>query len=146
MIGFGPGFTAGEDVHVAVETQRGHDLGRLIFQGSPTPDTGVPENIAGVGAERVVRAPCSGTFAAKASIADRVTAQEVIGSVGGQEVTAPIAGVVRGLIREDVPVREGMKIGDVDPRSERGYCFTISDKARALGGSALEAILMKFPR
>ncbi len=144
VIGFGPGFTAGQDVDVVVETNRGHDLGRLIFEGSAEPNTGVPGSTLGFTVERVLRAPREGVFRPRVDIGDPVEPGQVVAEVEGEPVRAQIAGVVRGLLRPGLRVWKGIKAGDVDPRGERRYCFTISEKARALGGSALEAILMWF--
>ncbi|MBI5444407.1 MAG: EF2563 family selenium-dependent molybdenum hydroxylase system protein [Deltaproteobacteria bacterium] len=142
VIGFGPGFTAGEDVDVVVETNRGHDLGRLHFQGSAQPNTGRPESTLGYSLERVLRTPRGGVFEALAEIGQPVRAGACVARVEGQAITTQIGGVVRGLLRPGLRVTAGLKAGDVDPRGEPRLCFTISDKARALGGSALEAILL----
>ncbi len=144
VIAFGPGFTAGADVDVVVETNRGHDLGRLLYEGSAEPNTGVPGTTAGYTVERVLRAPAGGVFEAVAEIGDLVEPGQVVARVGANEVIVRIPGVLRGLLRTGVPVQPGLKAGDVDPRGEPRTCFTISEKARALGGSALEAILMRF--
>ena len=145
VIGAGPGFTAGVDVHRVVETMRGHDLGRVILSGSAQPDTGVPGEIGGYGRERLVTAPCDGIFTASADIGDSLSAGEVLGSVDGVPVRAGIGGVLRGMLHSGLPVRKNMKIGDVDPRGVKDYCRTISDKARAVGGGVLEALLMAEP-
>ncbi len=142
VIGLGPGFTAGVDVHAVVETNRGHDLGRVILRGAAEPDTGTPGLIAGYGKERLIKAPADGVFEAVAAIGSLVEADETLGAVGGCPVAAPISGVLRGLIRDGVTVRQGQKIGDVDPRGRVEYCYTISDKARAVAGGVLEAVLM----
>ncbi len=144
VIGFGPGFRAGHDVDVVVETNRGHDLGRLIFEGEAQPNTGVPGATLGYTTERVLRAPCDGVFEPTVDIGDPVEPDQVVARVAGREVRARIGGVVRGLLRPGLRVWKGVKAGDIDPRGDRRYCFTISEKARALGGSALEAILMRF--
>jgi xanthine dehydrogenase accessory factor len=144
VIGFGPGFTAGVDADVVVETNRGHNLGRLYFEGAAEPDTGIPGETAGYTVERVVRAPRSGVFEALRAIGDPVEAGETVARVEGEAIPARIPGVVRGLLRSGVHVWGGIKAGDIDPRGKRESCFTISEKARALGGSALEAILMRF--
>ena len=141
VIALGPGFTAGVDCHAVVETNRGHDLGRVLWEGSAMPDTGVPGEIGGQTARRVLRAPCAGQLRPLHAIGDRVQAGEVIATVNGEEVQAPFAGVLRGLIHESVPLTAGMKIGDVDPRAVREHCFTISDKSLAIAGGVLEAIL-----
>lgn len=146
VVGFGPGFTAGDDVDLVIETNRGHDLGRLIFAGQAEPNTGVPGDTAGYSVERVLRAPADGVFEALAELGDPVTAGQVVARVAGLEVRAQIPGVLRGLLRPGVRVTRGLKAGDVDPRGDRGHCFTISEKARALGGAALEAILSRFNR
>jgi xanthine dehydrogenase accessory factor len=142
VIGLGPGFTAGVDVHAVVETSRGHDLGRVILRGGAEPDTGIPGLIAGYGRERLIRAPADGVFEAAAVIGSLVEAGEILGTVGGCPVTAPIGGALRGLIRDGVTVKRGQKMGDVDPRRRVEYCYTISDKARAIAGGVLEAVLM----
>jgi xanthine dehydrogenase accessory factor len=129
---------------VVVETNRGHDLGRLITEGEAMPNTGVPATTAGYNVERVLRAPSEGVFEARCEIGTLVKASQVVGMVGTNEVRTQIPGVLRGLIRGGVCVRDGLKVGDVDPRSELSYCWTISEKARALGGSALEAVLGRF--
>ncbi|MFQ5761827.1 MAG: selenium-dependent molybdenum cofactor biosynthesis protein YqeB [Candidatus Bathyarchaeia archaeon] len=141
VIALGPGFTAGEDVHAVVETNRGHNLGRVIYRGEAEPNTHTPGPISGYAEERVLRAPQLGIFTASRIIGDLVKAGETVGSVAEASVTARISGVVRGLIHEGVTVRQGQKLGDIDPRSKREYCFTISDKSRCIAGSVLEAIL-----
>jgi xanthine dehydrogenase accessory factor len=146
VIGLGPGFTAGKDVNIVIETNRGHDLGRLIFAGEAEPNTGVPGDIAGYGIERVLRAPADGIFHNVRAIGDRVNVGDIIAEVEGKPIRTVIDGVVRGLLREGIQVTEGLKAGDVDPRAKREACFTISDKARALGGAALEAVLFQLPK
>lgn len=149
-VGLGPGFTAGEDVDAVVETMRGHHLGRVILQGAAIPNTGVPGVIAGYAAERVIHAPASGEMAfvqdengQTADIGALVKKGQVIARVGGTPVLATIDGVLRGLIREGYPVTEGLKIADIDPRPEQtAYCDTVSDKARAIGGGVVEALLL----
>ncbi len=146
VVALGPGFVAGKDCHVVVETNRGHDLGRLITAGAAAPDTGIPGDIGGYTRERVLRAPADGLLHAARRIGDPVRKGEVIGRVGTVEVIAPLDGVLRGLIRPDTAVTAGLKIGDIDPRGEAGCCDTISEKARALGGAVLEAVLAAFNR
>jgi xanthine dehydrogenase accessory factor len=144
VIGLGPGFTAGKDVHYVIETNRGHDLGRIITSGAAEPNTGIPGSIQGHAEQRVLRAPGDGIFEAQRQIGDCVNQDEVMGSVRDLKVKAGIDGVVRGLIRSGHRAKRGLKLGDIDPRGERSYCYTISDKARAIGGSVLEAILRRF--
>ncbi|MDW7710326.1 MAG: selenium-dependent molybdenum cofactor biosynthesis protein YqeB [Deferrisomatales bacterium] len=144
VVGFGPGFTAGVDADVVVETNRGHDLGRLIVDGSAQPNTGVPGSTAGYTVERVLRCPGEGVLEGLAEIGDPVSRGQAVARVGPVELRAQIGGILRGLLRPGVRVHAGLKAGDVDPRGDRGMCFTISDKARALGGSALEALLSRF--
>jgi len=142
VIGLGPGFTAGADCHAVVETHRGHWLGRVYWQGSALPDTGTPGEIGGtVVAGRVLRAPTDGILEAHAVIGDQVTTGQVIATMAGIELRAGCDGVLRGLIRSGTHVTAGVKVGDIDPRAERAYCFTISDKSLAVGGGVLEAIL-----
>lgn len=140
-VGVGPGFYAGRDVHAVVETMRGHDLGRVILDGPALPNTGTPGDIGGYTVERLLRAPCGGSFLAAVRIGDTVSAGDTVAEVAGQPVTAQIDGVVRGLLVDGLKVDKGMKIGDIDPRCRREHCFTISDKARAVGGGVLEALL-----
>jgi xanthine dehydrogenase accessory factor len=141
VIGLGPGFVAGVDVHAVVETNRGHDLGRVLFEGIAEHDTGIPGPVGGFSNERVLRAPCSGTFEAVLEIGANVGPGEVVARVSERPVPAPIQGVLRGVLHSGLCVREGQKVGDIDPRGKAHYCFTISDKARAIGGSVLETIL-----
>lgn len=146
VIGLGPGFYAGKDVDVVIETNRGHNLGRVIHRGEAEANTGVPGVIAGVSAERVFRAPETGRFATKKKIGDHVQAGDVVALVDGTPVKALVGGVIRGLLRDSTEVHQGMKAGDVDPRGTSEHCFTISDKARAIAGGVLEAILCHFNR
>ena len=144
VIGLGPGFVAKQDVHIVIETNRGHNLGRIITSGSAEPDTGIPGSINGYTEERVLRAPCDGEFNARRSIGDSVKPGDAIGTVAQEPVVAKIDGVIRGLIRSSANVNRGLKIGDIDPRGRVDYCATISEKARAIGGSVLEAILRVY--
>jgi xanthine dehydrogenase accessory factor len=146
VIGLGPGFIAGEDVHVVIETQRGHNLGRILMAGAAEPDTGIPGTVGGVGAERVLRAPADGEFLSSCRIGDYVDKGDAVGRVGDAPVISRITGVVRGQIRPGTWVRRGLKIGDIDPRRDVANCFTISDKARAIAGSVLEAVLRTYNR
>jgi xanthine dehydrogenase accessory factor len=136
-IALGPGFCAGEDVDVVIETMRGHDLGRLIFKGSAAPNTGIPGEIGGKSGQRVIHAPVAGAVIHKKQIGDLVQRDEVLLTIEETEVRAPFAGLLRGLIREGFTAPKGMKIADIDPRTDVDW-RTISDKARCLGGAALE--------
>ena len=140
----GPGFYAGGDVHFVVETKRGHNLGRLLIKGSASPDTGIPGSVMGVSEDRVLRAPCDGSWEAQKEIGDYVKAGEFIGLVSGKEVIAKIDGILRGIIRSGIDVKKGLKIGDIDPRGIKEYCYTISDKALSISGGVLEGILRKY--
>ena len=141
VLALGPGFTAGVDCHGVVETKRGHDLGRLILEGSAIPNTGVPGDVGGYTRERIIRAPADGPFEPVAQIGQRVELGDVVARVNGVPVTAQLTGVVRGMLPAGIPVTEGMKAGDIDPRCEVRHCFTVSDKARAIGGGVLEGLL-----
>lgn len=141
VIGLGPGFTAGVDCHAVIETNRGHHLGRVIYRGSAEPDTGVPGDIQNQTHSRVLRAPADGHVQPHhVTIGDTIEAGQLIATVGGQAVIAPFKGVLRGLIHEQVQVFAGMKIGDLDPRTKRENCFSISDKSLSIGGGVLEAV------
>jgi xanthine dehydrogenase accessory factor len=146
VIGLGPGFAAGRDVHAVVETHRGHFLGRVLWSGSAQPDTGRPGSVCGIGQERVIYAPAEGTFVHRQVIGAAVDGGELVGSIEPTPVLAPISGVLRGLIHDGVRVHLGMKIGDVDPRGVPDYCWKISDKALAVAGGVLEAILVHLGR
>ncbi len=146
VIALGPGFCAGTDCHVVIETNRGHDLGRLITHSSAAENTGVPGDIGGYTSERVLRAPADGLFIPVKLIGEMVRQGEVVGRVGELEVVAAVGGILRGLIRPGSVVPCGLKIGDVDPRGEADYCNTVSEKARALGGAVLEAVLAMYNR
>lgn len=141
VVALGPGFTAGVDCHAVVETKRGHDLGRVITQGGAIPDTGVPGNIGGYTTQRIIRASGDGVFTPLVQIGDAVREGDLVARVGDREVRAAVGGVVRGMLPAGTPVCQGMKSGDIDPRGVREHCWTISDKARAVAGGALEAIL-----
>ena len=141
VIGIGPGFTAGRDCHAAVETMRGHTLGRVIYEGSPLENTNVPGLIGGFAGERVLRAPDDGIFHLVADIGTMVKSGQTVGEVNGKPMQCTISGVLRGILPDGTPVHKGMKAGDVDPRGEKAYCLTASDKALAVGGGVLEAIL-----
>ena len=145
-IALGPGFTAGVDVDLVVETKRGHRLGRIIREGAAIPNTGVPGVIGGYGAERVIHAEKAGVFRNVCAIGDIVSAGETIAEIETPDgirtpVTTRIAGILRGLLRDGYPVTPGFKVADVDPRREElENCFLISDKARCIAGSVLELI------
>ena len=144
VIALGPGFTAGVDCHAVIETKRGHWLGRPVWEGGAAPNTGVPGEIGGYTAERIIRAPHAGLWQPLAAIGDSVKAGCRIARVGETPVTAPISGVLRGILPADTPVFAGMKAGDVDPRGQKDYCFTISDKARAVAGSVLAVLVARL--
>ena len=142
VVTLGPGFTAGADCHAVVETNRGHRLGRVIWRGAAEPNTGTPGIVAGKGRERVLRAPVAGIASWRVEIGDRVREGQILGDVAGHEVSAPFDGVVRGLIAPGTAVPPGLKIGDIDPRDDASAAFTISEKALAIGGGVLEAVLI----
>jgi len=144
VVALGPGFRAGHDAHLVVETNRGHNLGRLYTEGEAEANTGIPGNIGGFTGERVLRAPVSGVFRSDRTFGARVEAGESVAEVDGHPVRAQIGGILRGLIRTNTPVTSGLKVGDVDPRGNAAFCSTISEKARAIGGSVLEGILRRY--
>lgn len=136
-IGLGPGFAAGENCHAVVETQRGHTLGRVYWSGSANPDSGQPEGDP----HRVLRAPADGLLIGYAQIGEHCEPGQVIAEVNGEKISAPFPGVLRGLLHPGLEVKKGLKVGDLDPRDRREYCFLVSDKALAIGGGVLEAVL-----
>lgn len=140
-IGIGPGFEAGLDVDFVIESNRGHDLGRVIEKGRAEENTGLPGSIMGYSAERVIRATASGEIRHFVDLGDIIEEGTLISKIGDSEIVAQISGMIRGLIKDGSPVEEGLKIGDIDPRGYNVVANTISDKARAIGGGVLEAIL-----
>ena len=146
VIGLGPGFTAGKDVHAVIETNRGQNLGKVILEGAAEPDTGIPAEVGGYTVERVLRTMKKGVFHPDKSIGDPVSKGTVVAVVDDYPVIAEISGVLRGILQDGTGVTKGMKVGDIDPRGKRELCFTISEKARAIGGGVLEAILNRFNR
>lgn len=143
VIALGPGFQAGKDAHLVIETKRGHHLGRVLTEGEAAPNTGVPGVIAGYGKERVIHAPAAGTLRNVSNIGDLVENGQTIAMIGDTPVATTLTGVLRGLIRDGYPVTKGFKIADIDPReSEQKNCYTISDKARCIAGGVLTGILM----
>lgn len=141
VIGVGPGFEAKVDCHLVIETKRGHYLGKVIEEGTAIPNTGVPGNIGGYTRERIIRASSDGKIKPIVKIGDFVKKGQTVAYVDGVEILAEIDGIVRGMLQEGIEVFKGMKSGDIDPRCEKNHCFTISDKARSIGGGVLEAIM-----
>ena len=144
VIGMGPGFYAGKDVHIVVETNHSHNLGRVILEGEAETNTGIPVVIGGLGKERVVWAPRAGVFTTNREMGDSVVAGETIGWVGRSPLKAPVGGILRGLVRSGVKVSKGDKLIEVDPVNDKTVCYTIRDKMRAIAGGVLEAIMMKL--
>ena len=147
-VALGPGFTAGEDVDAVIETKRGHNLGRVLWEGTAAPNTGIPGIIGGYGKERVIHCPAKGILRNVKKITDTVSKGEVIAVVETEDGTVPVEatldGILRGLIRDGYPVNVGFKMADIDPRAdEYNNCFTVSDKARCIAGGVLEAILQR---
>lgn len=142
VIALGPGFTPRVDCHAVIETNRGHNLGRVLWDRPAEANTVTPGEIGGKGGERVLRAPCDGRVKSIRKIGEGLIAGDVIAHVGKAAVHAPFDGILRGLMHDGIVVKAGMKIGDIDPRAKGEHCFTISDKALAIGGGVLEAVLM----
>jgi xanthine dehydrogenase accessory factor len=143
FIGLGPGFEAGKNCHAVIETNRGHKLGRVIWEGAAQEDTGIPEDIGSQGEDRVLRAPVSGNLITLANICDLIEAGQIIAEVDGEAVIASFRGVLRGLLHDNFSVTKDQKIGDLDPRGNPQFCSLVSDKSLAVGGGVLEAILSK---
>ena len=141
VVGVGPGFTAGQDCHAVIETMRGHTLGRVIYHGSALPNTGIPGLVGGFAGERVLRAPAAGYFHPLLEIGAQVRQGDTAATVAGVPMLCTLDGILRGILPEGTPVYAGMRAGDIDPRCRLEHCFTASDKALAVGGGVLEAIL-----
>lgn len=140
VIGVGPGFYAGKDCHLVVETKRGHYLGRVIRDGSAIPNTGIPGDIGGYTIERLIKADRDGEFDPQVKIGDFVEQGQIVALIAGVPVKANMSGLVRGILHKGIRVFKGMKAGDIDARCKAEHCHTISDKARAVGGGVLEAV------
>lgn len=141
VIAVGPGFEAGVDCQLVIETKRGHYLGKVITEGKAIPNTGIPGNIGGHTVGRIIRATSDGIIYPVAKIGDYVEEGKVVAYVDKTPVYASISGIVRGMLQEGITVFKGMKSGDIDPRCDKEHCFIISDKARSIGGGVLEGIL-----
>ena len=141
VIALGPGFTAGMDCHAVVETMRGHTLGRVYYEGSALPNTGIPGLIGGFSGERVLRAPADGIFYGRVPIGTQVREGDIAGEVNGVPMRCTLTGVLRGILADGTAVHAGMKAGDIDPRCKVEHCYTASDKALSVGGGVLEALL-----
>lgn len=141
VLALGPGFTAGVDCHAVIETKRGHYLGRVILEGSAIPNTGVPGDIGGYTTQRIIRASADGIFHPVAKIGDTVAEGDLVARVDDIPIYALMPGTVRGMLPDGLAVTKGLKSGDIDPRCEYNHCFTVSDKARSIGGGVLEALL-----
>jgi len=146
VVGLGPGFIAGLDCHAAIETVRGHQLGRVLWSGPTAPNTGVPGTVGGRSADRVLRARTSGIVEWEVAIGEIVDSGQLLGRIGDSPIAAAISGVVRGLLTPGLDVASGTKIGDIDPRGDPSACSEISDKALAIGGGAVEAVLTWLTR
>jgi xanthine dehydrogenase accessory factor len=144
VMALGPGFRAGIDAHMVIETNRGHNLGRILTEGEAEADTGIPGNIGGYTIDRVLKTPAEGIITLHKKIGDPVEPDETVAEVSGHPIKTKISGILRGLIREGTPVPAGLKVGDVDPRGNPTYCHTISEKARAIAGGVLEGILRHY--
>jgi len=140
IIGMGPGFTCGLNCHAAVETKRGPNLGRVIWNGSTEEDTGIPENVGVYGNERVIRSSSTGIFHSAVKIGEAVKSGQVLGNVDQEVLLAPFGGMVRGILQDGLPVMSGLKIGDIDPRFDQSLIHKVSDKALSIGGGVMEAI------
>ena len=146
VLGLGPGFEAGKDVDAVIETQRGHHLGRVIYKGQALPNTGIPGVVNGVGRKRVIYSPIEGVFNTQRKVGQMIEVGEVIGWINETPIYAKISGCIRGLLKSGVKVNSNVKIGDIDPREDDTFCYTISDKALAMGGGVLEGILTFLSR
>jgi xanthine dehydrogenase accessory factor len=143
VIGLGPGFIAGGNCNAVIETNRGHRLGRVLWEGSAQADTGIPDSVQNHRSDRVLRAPVSGRLSVFAEIGDLLDEGQPVAEVGEVMLLAPFKGVLRGILHPGLQVEAGLKIGDIDPRADPQFCFMVSDKSLAIGGGVLEAILSR---
>lgn len=144
VIGLGPGFRAGIDVHMIIETNNTESLGKVILSGEAEPNTGVPLNVGGFAEERVLRSPINGTFHSVREIGDPVAAGDTVARVGDHPVKAQISGVLRAILRDGVEIDKHTKLGEIDPSGDKQVCYIIRPRMRAIAGGVLEAILMHF--
>jgi len=144
VIGIGPGFVAGEDAHLVVESNNSNNLGKVIVEGEAEADTGKPVEIGGLSKERVIWAEDAGVFTTTKNIGDAILANDIIGNIGETPLPAPISGMLRGLLRNEVKVLAGAKLVEIDPVNDKSVCFSIRDKMRAIAGGVLEAIMMSL--
>ena len=138
-IGLGPGFHAGQNCQAVIETRRSHTLGRVYWEGTAQSDSGQPEGDP----RRVLRAPAEGVLTSQVQIGEHVEAGQVVAEVAGTPIVAAFPGVLRGLIHPGLHVTQGLKVGDVDLRDDPSMCYLASDKALAVGGGVLEALLAR---
>ena len=140
VIGLGPGFRPGDNCHLAIETNRGPDLGKAFENRPPQEDTAIPSPVKGFTTQRVLRSPANGVVNCRNDLGDRVNKNDIVAEVDGIPVRGEIDGILRGLCHDGIMVTKDQKIGDIDPRGERELCFRISDKARAIADGVLESI------
>ena len=140
VIGLGPGFTVGKDVHLVIETNHGPNLGRIIREGAAEPYTGIASQVLGYGKERYLYAPADGTFLTTKEIGTKVEADELLGQIGTEDLRSRFAGIVRGILTSGTRVRKGQKLIDVDPRGEEIVTRTFTDRAREIAEAVLVAI------
>ena len=143
VLGLGPGFTVGADCHAVIETNRGHHMGRVIWEGSAEPNTGVPEPVSGYDVDRVLRSPADGRLEDGLPLGTLIKIGDTIATVNGVHILAPFDGALRGLVHDSLQVKTGEKVGDLDPRGDPSYCYQISDKSLAVGGGVVEALLSR---
>ena len=143
VVGLGPGFVAGENCHAVIETNRGHFLGRVIWDGAPEPNTGIPGKIGDEQGDRVLRAPVDGILHNYLEIGEKAVAGDTLADVSGNPILAPVDGILRGMLRDGMCVKQGMKIGDLDSRNDARNTLTVSEKSLAIGGGVLEALLTR---
>lgn len=144
VIGVGPGFIAGKDVHAVIESYHNENLGKVITEGAAEPDTGIPVYIGGFAFERAIHAINDGQFKSEKKIGESICAGDIIAEVSNQPIKAEIGGILRGLLRNNIVVKKGTKLVEIDPVSPEEVCYTIRAKMRAIAGGVLEAILMTY--
>lgn len=139
VIGLGPGFTVGENCHRAIETGW-DDLGRIVEAGSTAALHGEPRSILGRGRERLVYAPAAGPFLSDRAVGDLVDSGERIATIGTHELTAPLAGVLRGLTRSGVTVDKGTKVIEIDPRGKAAPVTGLGERPRRIAEGVIQLV------
>lgn len=140
-IGLGPGFVAGANCDVAIETSW-ENLGQVIANGGTAALAGEPRSILGQARERLVYAPVAGVFVTSRCIGDLVRTGEPIAAIGDRTLAAPLDGAIRGLTRSGVAVEPGTKVIEIDPRGRAGRWSGLGERPARIAAAVLGIVAM----